>query len=389
MGYKSKFKGSTVVERLKDVPKKQDILVSGQNIKTIMGESVLGEGDLDITKVLYQSITYQSLLDLREDSLLVPGKFYRITDYITTTSSVLQGESDKVRSAGHPFDVIVFALTNDTLAERAWACHHDGDTYFQNFHLEAWQIWYCLDNDTSRFGWAIPISEGGRGVIYRMIDENNNDCPYDFKNIQFKSTIQSEIFTDWYYTFSSVNNEFTLLGDASLTAYCFDNTISHAYDWGYKYYLVSNLFLSINIGISSVIRGNHIEENCYNNLIINGSGTHLGTGCNHIYVGSGARCYFGENCSYIYATDTNTGYLCEIGNDCHRFRITHSSSSMNPGLNFIRIVSGSQGSLSVGFPQEDSDADIHTGPPGTTLRMYLGSTSSLVFAKEYLQWGDE
>ena len=24
-----------------------------------------------------------------------------------------------------------------------------------------------------------------KGVIYRMIDEHNNDCPYDFKNIQF------------------------------------------------------------------------------------------------------------------------------------------------------------------------------------------------------------
>lgn len=27
--------------------------------------------------------------------------------------------------------------------------------------------------------------EVGRGVIYRLIDENNNDCPFDFKNIQF------------------------------------------------------------------------------------------------------------------------------------------------------------------------------------------------------------
>ena len=41
-----------------------------------------------------------------------------------------------------------------------------------------------MDNDTERFAWANDSL--GHGVIYRMIDEYNNDCPYDFKNIQFK-----------------------------------------------------------------------------------------------------------------------------------------------------------------------------------------------------------
>lgn len=55
--------------------------------------------------------------------------------------------------------------------------------YFANCNLNAWKIWYCLDNDASRFAWA--DSTNGKGVIYRMIDEWNNDCPYDFKNILF------------------------------------------------------------------------------------------------------------------------------------------------------------------------------------------------------------
>ena len=137
------------------------------------------------------------------------------------------------------------ALDSKTLAERAWAMPHDGDEYFKNSKLEAWQLWYCLDNDVKRFMWADgggfkiedndtafrrnPSSDtgdfygwtdgetllftntlypavgtqtyddqfspadkvkeivaGGKGVIYRMIDEFFNDCPYDFKNIQFK-----------------------------------------------------------------------------------------------------------------------------------------------------------------------------------------------------------
>ena len=43
---------------------------------------------------------------------------------------------------------------------------------------------YCLDNDTTRFAWADETN--GKGVIYRMIDEFDNDVPYDFKNIVFE-----------------------------------------------------------------------------------------------------------------------------------------------------------------------------------------------------------
>ena len=220
MGYKSKFKGSTVEERLRAVLKKQDTLVSGVNIKAIGGESVLGSGNLDI---LYQPIPYQFLLDLRGKGKLKPGQFYRITDYVTTTSQA------NTRSAGKLFDVIVLALTNDTFAERAWACHRDGSTDFQNSHLEAWQIWYCLDNDTSRFDWAFPTSGGGKGVIYRMIDEFGNDRPYDFKNIQFYrqwdssgsswSIISSSNIGTPCYTFSSSGNgSTTSFTDMSLLA---------------------------------------------------------------------------------------------------------------------------------------------------------------------------
>lgn len=57
-------------------------------------------------------------------------------------------------------------------------------SHFQNARMEAWRLKYCLDNDTTRFAWA--DTAGGKGVIYRMTDEHGNDCPYDFKNVQFK-----------------------------------------------------------------------------------------------------------------------------------------------------------------------------------------------------------
>ena len=39
------------------------------------------------------------------------------------------------------------------------------------------------------------VYENGHGVIYRMIDEWNNDCPYDFKNIQMKDNKSNYVYT--------------------------------------------------------------------------------------------------------------------------------------------------------------------------------------------------
>lgn len=50
--YKSRFKGSTVDERLAAVPTKQDALVSGVNIKTVNGQSIVGPGDVPLTIVV-------------------------------------------------------------------------------------------------------------------------------------------------------------------------------------------------------------------------------------------------------------------------------------------------------------------------------------------------
>ena len=125
--------------------------------------------------------TYSQLRNMRDNSTLIPGMQYRITDYACTTTQ------ENTQSAGHPFDIIVTADSENTLNEKARAIQHEGDTYFADCDLNAWKIWYCLDNDNTRFLWA--DSTNGKGVIYRMIDEWNNDVPYDFKNIMFKRYI--------------------------------------------------------------------------------------------------------------------------------------------------------------------------------------------------------
>ena len=144
------------------------------DLATIDGRDLLEGGDITTIR----EISYNELVYCRDNSLLIPGKQYRIIDYIS--------EEGDTQYQLHPFDIIVTADTTDSLNEKARACLNNGDTYFSEngANLDAWQIWYCLDNDRNRFDWA-DDNVRGRGVIYRMIDEWGNDCPYDFKNIQF------------------------------------------------------------------------------------------------------------------------------------------------------------------------------------------------------------
>lgn len=67
--------------------------------------------------------------------------------------------------------------------------------------------------DTVAYSAYVAHEEGGKGVIYEMIDEHGNHCPFDFKNMQFLHE------GEWYYTFSFKG------ADLSLTDYCADNYI--------------------------------------------------------------------------------------------------------------------------------------------------------------------
>lgn len=318
------------------------------------------------------AITYSDLKLKRDHSELIPGMWYRITDYHTTTIQ------ENTSSADHPFEILVQALTENTLSEDAKAyvkklellpidslelyymgkyigteentykmgsgyfsynwgpggnidlsiannykvedsglCIVDkgenfkfyfkpeqeyiyfhncdyaaSNTYFNNSNLSAWEIKYCLDNDTDRFAWADP---GGYGVIYYLKDEFNNSAPYDFKNIQFKPTFIRDSFTSssvysklnyikyaditsngfgsavtnniietpdaFYYTFTNGDNE-----DASKSGLCHDNIIEPYYDVDDTYDL-PNIVISSSTG---QIHGNKFLQ-CTNHIWVKGA----------------------------------------------------------------------------------------------------------------------
>ena len=186
-------------------------------------------------RIRMAEIIWSNLKQLRDNGQLIPGMQYRITDYHTTTSQA------DTKSANHPFDIIVTADSTNKLNEVARAIQHSGDTYFSNCNLAAWKIWYCLDNDTSRFAWADATN--GKGVIYRMIDEWNNDCPYDFKNIQFKRyKITKANQSDLVGTYLGLkeNNAKSIEIDANDNIWCYTFTAQIAVKTGDDFVIPNN-----------------------------------------------------------------------------------------------------------------------------------------------------
>ena len=164
----------------------------------------------------YSNVTHEELLALISNNELVPNSSYRITNYTTTTV-----QADTI-SAGHDFDIIVTALSTNELSEIASCVRKAGDTYFANAKLEAWEIKYCINNDTSRFAWADAVN--GKGVIYYMKDEWNNECPYDFKNIQYQTRVGFN-YSQWgnNYTFKRDSSLDTIIDDVQYYGYVGDS----------------------------------------------------------------------------------------------------------------------------------------------------------------------
>ena len=280
----------------------------------------------NITSTTIIEITWSDLKAKRDAGELTLGQLYRITDYQCTTTE------SNTRSAGHQFDIIVLALSKNTLSEQAYAALHSGDTYFANNNLSAWKLWYCLDNDTTRFAWA--DSTNGKGVIYRMIDEFDNDIPYDFKNIQFKHPIETTSF--YYYTFT--NNIGSTDYSLDKSRECFSNTIKE-YISGNKKQLNNIIF------IDRACSCNYFDVGCYNNLLQNncqdnffGSDCFLNSLSSNCYRNSfGNNCgrnSLGSNCTSnsfgTYCFSNILGDICcynSFGNGCSYIKFANDSSA--------------------------------------------------------------
>lgn len=332
------------------------------------------------------SITYAELLAMRNAGTLTPGMQYRITDYVCTTT---QEES---RAVSHPFDIIVVADDASTLNENARACLHEGDTYYtaenHSANLEAWELKYCIDNDENRFKWADATN--GKGVIFWMKDERGNECPYDFKQIQFKRyritecTVPSLVgkFTAlehgeaisaidetnpvWAYTFSFYDSgtETPTYEDGSVTVMnestgcnIFDNIIkchrNYINEETTEYIIYLNNIVFFNTFYSCCYcntfgdncGSNTFGDGCYNNTFGSSCGSNnFGNGCQNNTFGN--DCYnntFGNGCG-----SNNFGNYCNyniFGDNCTYCTMTAGENRKTK--RYFNVLSGTKGTSAV------------------------------------------
>lgn len=143
--YKSAKYWSDYADQIVGVVFEDEVLESGKNIKTIGGQSLLGEGDISFV----QPITYLELRELCEHSKLIPGQMYRIIDYKTTTAQ------EYTSVANHQFDLIVQAIDTRTISPDAKAVKHAGTSYFTDEELNKWEIKYDVRNNPQQYEWSL------------------------------------------------------------------------------------------------------------------------------------------------------------------------------------------------------------------------------------------
>lgn len=271
------------------------------------------------------------------------------------------------------YDGPIYLLSSNT-PEECWASAvaagslststQPAPDYFDNCNLDAWKIWYCLDNDASRFAWA--DSTNGKGVIYRMIDEWNNDCPYDFKNILIakaainsgSSTVMYTDYTlDYYYTFNKSKTE---QADGSMLNQAISNIVSNVNIIGaYIPYniFVSTVFYNSIFGVANVldtsmnvtIAGGHtsasncisnstnvaIESDNSNNRIINSNIVTIKCRSNDNSISGTENCYLGSNCSNNVVMVSND--IC-INDNCSHLAVGYSDWNTSVGCPCTHVV---------------------------------------------------
>lgn len=228
-----------------------DLFIASYPVLYQRTEEVYDWVNITSIKPALVEITYNDLKALRDASGLTPGMQYRITDYVTVVNDIY---NEGIRVSNSQFDVIVTADSVNKLNENARAIRHvANNSIFSNNCLEAWELKYCLDNDTNRFAWA--DSTNGKGVIYYMKDEYNNECPYDFKNIRYKIS-----GTTYAYTFSINTYQ-----DATITKYntARNNRITPVYKGeidGTSKQRLNCIYISDSYGGNSITNNEFIES---------------------------------------------------------------------------------------------------------------------------------
>lgn len=266
------------------------------------------------------SVTYENLKTLVEGSKLIPGAFYRITDYQTTVN-----DSENYEISWNGFNIIVRALSTNSIDTKA----HATSTFYPN--ANSWKLEYTLQN--------VNLSASdGKGTILKMVDEKGNTAPFDFKSIKIKKYKITKLGVD----IDDYNAQWTtglFIGNSNSTMYTILDDFQYVYTFSTETYQdasslsddcknneVANIGNIIFGGQNNFCSGNgnaiykdSMNNNIQGNYNLLGERcsditTELGTnmnilysGCSKVAIKSGSsKCVLYDNCQNV-----NIGVACE------------------------------------------------------------------------------
>ena len=140
-------------------------------------------------------ILWADLVQLRDDGELVPGAYYRITDYEFITSKM------GIQSGGHQFDIVVLAISEAMLSETAYAVRHAGDHYFEREVTTGgieWLYTLYVDDYAENYG-DEPIDHADDlhgGDVFCAYDYGENPLTGDWVPVLYKTDANEYDFDD-------------------------------------------------------------------------------------------------------------------------------------------------------------------------------------------------
>jgi len=139
------------------------------------------------------TITHAALVDLRNDSNLIPSQMYLITDFATMydqpdySSATTPVTTNNFKTAAVD-PIVVFAISANNLASEAWQPTYPND-----------KLEYTLDYTTPLTGTVT------KGRITKRTDDRNNTCHYDHRTVLFKRYLDASSLPTSYF---NLNNGF-------------------------------------------------------------------------------------------------------------------------------------------------------------------------------------
>lgn len=167
------------------------------------GESFLDIDNINLrgnlNKLSQIEVSYEELIQLITEDLLITGKEYRIKDFQNsweaTTLLIYNDQYDSAQQQIQKKNVrplVIKARSKNTLELNSY--YYDYPEWILHYNYTYNGVIQVLDSET-----GLPTTTTEKGRVVYLKDEYNNEANYDFKHLKFF------INDKWYYTFS--NNE--------------------------------------------------------------------------------------------------------------------------------------------------------------------------------------